>query len=99
MGAPDAPSISKTYPSAALFRKADGPRIVVRPQPMDRERYPSRVIRPGQEAPNDDLRGKTPEERLEMMWPLVVDTWAFMGKPLDESRLPRHVVRVVRGGC
>ncbi len=39
----------------------------------------------------------TPSERLLMMWELTRTAWAFMGEPIDESRLQRHVVRVVRG--
>jgi len=45
-----------------------------------------------------DLLAATPGERLAMMWQLTLDSWAFMGKPLDESRLPRHIVRVLRRG-
>jgi len=44
-----------------------------------------------------DYLAMTPEERLSIMWQLTVDSWAFKGEPLDESRLPRHVVRVIRG--
>lgn len=42
-----------------------------------------------------DLANTTVEERLAMMWPLALDAWAFMGKPV-EPRLPRHIVRVFR---
>jgi hypothetical protein len=44
------------------------------------------------------VRAMTPAERLEMVWPLTVEAWLFMGKPVDESEFQRHVVRVVRGG-
>lgn len=64
---------------------------------MDRSRYPTRLHRDGPIELDDTLRGTTPEQRLEMMWPLVIDTWAFMGKPVGESRLQRHVVRLIRG--
>ena len=43
-----------------------------------------------------DLKQTTPAQRLSMMWQLAVDAWAFKGEPLAESRLPRHVVCVVR---
>lgn len=43
-----------------------------------------------------DLRDTTPEARIGMMWQLAMDAWAFMGGCNAESRLPRHVVRVVR---
>ncbi len=45
-----------------------------------------------------DLRALGPGERLAMVWQLTVDAWAFRGEPIDESRLQRHVVRVVRRG-
>jgi hypothetical protein len=45
-----------------------------------------------------ELAAMTPEERIELMWRLAVDAWAFKGEPVGESRLPRHVVRVIRGG-
>jgi hypothetical protein len=64
---------------------------------VNRDEYPTRLIRPGEPEP-EDPRATTPEERIEMMWPLVLDTWAFMGRDVDESGLQRHVVRVVRGG-
>ena len=35
-------------------------------------------------------------ERLEMMWPLALDAWAFKGEPVVEPRLPRHIVRIHR---
>ena len=39
----------------------------------------------------------TVAERFQMVWDLTREAWELMGKPLDESRLPRHVVRVERG--
>lgn len=44
----------------------------------------------------DDLRSTTPAQRLEMMWQLTMDAWAFKGEPVDGSRLVRDVVRVIR---
>jgi len=43
-----------------------------------------------------DLGRTTAAERIGMMWQLALDAWAFKGDPDAESRLPRHVVRVVR---
>jgi hypothetical protein len=43
-----------------------------------------------------DLENTTAAERLGMMWQLTLDAWAFMGKPVAESRLPRHIVRIRR---
>jgi hypothetical protein len=36
----------------------------------------------------------TAAERLEMMWPLALEAWAFKGEPVVEQRLPRHIVHV-----
>ena len=54
-------------------------------------------VRPlSQQGHEDDLRGTTCEQRIDMMWPLALEAWAFMGEPVLEQRLPRHVVRVIR---
>jgi hypothetical protein len=57
---------------------------------------PVRVVRLHDQDTQDDLCNTTPEQRLGMMWQLAVDAWAFMGDSLDDSRLQRDVVRVVR---
>ena len=44
----------------------------------------------------DDLSRTTPAERLQMIWQLTVDAWAFKGEAIAELRLPRHIVRVLR---
>src|SRR5882672_8438845 len=64
---------------------------------VDRSGYRTRLIRPGEPSPPDDLAGTTPEERLEMVWPLTLEAWEFMGTPIDDSPLQRSVVRVTRG--
>ena len=43
-----------------------------------------------------DFSRTTPAERLQMMWQLTLDAWAFKGEPIAELRLPRHIVRVLR---
>ena len=63
---------------------------------MKRRDYPVKVFRPGDPAPPDDYEGFSPEECIGMMWQLALDTWAMMGKPVVEPRLPRNIVRVVR---
>ena len=45
---------------------------------------------------HDDFSRTTPAERLQMMWQLTVDAWAFKGERVAELRLPRHIVRVLR---
>ena len=47
---------------------------------------------------DDEVARMTPEERMELVWPLTVDAWAIMGEDIVEFRLPRHVVRVIRQG-
>jgi hypothetical protein len=63
-----------------------------------RQSYPVRKVPLHEEVEGADLANTTAAERLKMMWPLTVDAWAFKGEPLDESRLPRHIVRVLRRG-
>lgn len=48
--------------------------------------------------PDDELEIQqlTPGERIALVWRLTVDTWAFMGEPIGESRLSRHAGHVVR---
>ncbi len=44
-----------------------------------------------------DVADLTVEQRLDMMWQLALDAWAFTGATRDaEPRLQRHVVRVYR---
>jgi hypothetical protein len=56
-----------------------------------------RISTLAEQGMEDDLRDTTVEERLKMMWQLALDAWAMKGEKV-EPRLPRHVVRVVRGG-
>ncbi len=65
---------------------------------MDRSDYPTRKIRLGE--PDDDTIGNmTPAERMNMVWQLTLQAWAFKGGlEEDEPRLRRDVVRVIRGG-
>jgi hypothetical protein len=55
-----------------------------------------RVVKLHEQDKFDDLRSTTPAQRLEMMWQLTLDAWAFKGEPLAELRLPRHIARVIR---
>jgi len=47
-------------------------------------------------ADADYYESLTMAERVEMMWPLAVQAWAFMGEDIAESRLSRHIVRIQR---
>ena len=60
-----------------------------------RRRSVVRVTTLAEQGTETDLATMTVEQRLAMMWPLALDAWAFMGKPV-EPRLPRHIVRVLR---
>ena len=63
---------------------------------MDRKDYPVRVLRKGEPEDDPYLKATTPEERVMMMWPLTVQAWLFKGEDHSESRLQRHIVRVIR---
>jgi len=43
------------------------------------------------------VRGKTPGELIDMVWPLTLQAWAFKEGLDHEPRLQRHVVRTLRG--
>jgi hypothetical protein len=65
----------------------------------DRSGYP--VRRKRLSDPDDDptVERMSPGERMEMVWTLTLQAWAFMEgiDPDDEPRLRRDVGRVVRG--
>jgi len=63
---------------------------------MSLETKKVRVSKLEEQDNSDDLRSTTPAQRLEMMWQLTMDAWAFKGEPIAELRLPRHIVRVLR---
>lgn len=45
----------------------------------------------------DDLKDKTPQELLGMMWQLALNAWAFKENLNAEPRLQRDVVVLKRG--
>jgi hypothetical protein len=45
----------------------------------------------------DDLKDRTPAERIGMMWQLALDAWAFKENLNVEPRLQRHVISIKRG--
>ena len=55
-----------------------------------------RVTRLKEQGQESDLQSTTAAERLAMMWQLALDAWAFKGNSVAESRLSRHIVRVLR---
>ncbi len=67
-----------------------------------RASWPIRRYRIGEE-PGDDLSASadlsastTASERLEMMWPLARDAWAFAGRTIPDYSRGQTPVRVVR---
>jgi hypothetical protein len=49
-----------------------------------RRSWPVKKYRLGSE-PSDDLSDSTtPEQRLEMMWPLALEAWSLTGNPLPD---------------
>jgi hypothetical protein len=43
-------------------------------------------------ADRDDLKGKSPQQLLDMMWQLALDAWGFKNSLKAEPRLQRHIV-------
>ncbi len=64
---------------------------------MDRSNYRTRLRRLTDSEDDDYVESLTPEARMEMAWPLTLQAWAFMEGLVDEPRLRRDVVRIVRG--
>ena len=44
----------------------------------------------------DDLRDKSPQQLMGMMWQLTLDAWSFKENLNAEPRLQRHVVVLKR---
>jgi hypothetical protein len=67
---------------------------------MDLSKRRLRIVRLHESVVEADqnVAATTAAERLEMMWPLALDAWAFKGEPVVEQPLPRHIVRVHRRG-
>ena len=61
---------------------------------MSLETEKMRISRLEEQGKIDDLQSTTPAQRLEMMWQLTMDAWAFKGEPIAEFQ--RDVVRVIR---
>lgn len=63
---------------------------------MERANYPVRRSKLADQGKDPEYSRMTAEERLAMVWSLTVQAWMFKEGRLDESRLRRDVVRVVR---
>ncbi len=64
--------------------------------PQANPRGTLRVARLVDQGKEDDLVGTTAEQRLQMMWPLALTAWAFMGEDGSEQELPRRFARLIR---
>jgi hypothetical protein len=68
------------------------------------ENRPLRVRRRDDPSPENDPAQHTPAERLQMVWPLTRQAWAFKQAASSDkqdraqSRLQRHTVRLRRRG-
>jgi hypothetical protein len=59
---------------------------------------PVRRIALSSEGSDQDVWRCSPGERIAMMWQLAMQAWMFKEGLIDEPRLRRDVVHVVRGG-
>lgn len=64
----------------------------------DRSSWPTRLGKLTDQRDDCDVLALSPAERIEMMWPLAVNAWAFMGVDVRGQQFQRHVVRVIRSG-
>jgi hypothetical protein len=56
----------------------------------------TRKIRLEDEGTHNDWAYMTPGERIDFVWELTKTAWTFHDPNFRESRLQRHVVRVIR---
>jgi hypothetical protein len=74
-------------PSRGITRMAGASRT-------DRSGYPVRKTTLAEQDLDPEVDDMSPGERIGTMWQLALDAWAFTGKPVDQSRLPRYSLRV-----
>lgn len=63
---------------------------------MKKRGVPARALRLEEQDRDTYLVQLTPAERVAMVWPITQDAWSVKGDFVAESRLQRHVVRVLR---
>jgi hypothetical protein len=63
---------------------------------MDRTRVEVSSLQ--RQGTDEMVRHASPAERIDMVWQLTLDAWAFKEPDVAESRFQRHAVRVVRRG-
>ncbi len=64
--------------------------------PVDRSKYPTRIRRLHDPEDTSYVMSLTPSQRMEMVWQLTLQAWAFKEGLSVEPRLRRDLVRVVR---
>jgi len=50
----------------------------------NRQSWPVRRFRLGSESGPDLSTTTTPEQRLDMVWPLTLEAWALTGRPIPQ---------------
>jgi len=68
----------------------------VSPQTMDRSTLSVRKTRTGEASAQKTALVLDASQAVAMVWPITVDAWTMTGNFNAESRLQRHVVRIVR---
>lgn len=63
---------------------------------MDRSRYPVRILHLHDIAKDESISKLSPSQRVEIVWELTMQSWAFKEGLDHEPRLRRDVVRIVR---
>jgi hypothetical protein len=63
------------------------------PSISDRMSWPIRKFRLGSEPGPNLSAVTTPEQRIEMVWPLTLEAWAFAGRPIPEYSRSETPVR------
>lgn len=91
--APGAPTIDPTFALGSIAGRRDSAASDRR----DRSGIRVRVLDARVVDPASDLDARSPAERLDMVWQLTRDSWAFTSESEHaESRLQRHAVSVRR---
>jgi len=63
---------------------------------MDRSNYPTKIKRLHDQEKDLYIKNLSPAERVEMVWQLTLQAWAFKEGLDYEPGLRRDVVRVIR---
>lgn len=63
---------------------------------MDRSHYPTRITHLHDKDEDNYIRSLSPSQRVEMVWQLTLQAWAFKEGLDYEPRLRRDVVRIIR---